>query len=366
MMSESPASRRDLEQSRRLVETIKSAVTRDWRIMEICGGQTHAILRHGLDQLLPQQIELVHGPGCPVCVTPIVKIDQAVQIAQMPEVILCSLGDMLRVPGSQTDLLSARAAGAEVRIVYSPLDAVAIAKAHSDKQVVLFAIGFETTAPLNALAVLQAEESALENFSILSAQVLVPPALEAILADPECRINALLAAGHVCAVMGYTEYESIAQRHNLPIVVTGFEPTELLRGVLAAVRQLEGGEHEVENQYPRAVQREGNLEAQRLMNTVFAVVDSEWRGLGVIPHSGLALRDKFSRFDAERRFGIQSVRRSESSTCRAGEVLQGKLRPDQCQSFGRECTPERPLGAPMVSAEGACAAYYQAGKANRL
>jgi hydrogenase expression/formation protein HypD len=349
-------------QARSLLERIASEVTREWTIMEICGGQTHAILKHGLDRLLPCAIEFVHGPGCPVCVTPAAKLDAAIRLARQPGVILCTLGDVARVPGSRGDLLGARAGGADVRVVYSPLDAVALAKAHPDHEVVLFAIGFETTAPLNALAVLQARERDLDNFSLLSAQVLVPPAVEAILADPGCRIDALLAAGHVCTVMGHREYEPIAARTGVPIVVTGFEPVEILRGVLAAVRQLETGRHEVENRYARAVRPEGNPQARQLMDAAFEVVDCEWRGLGVLPRSGLALREELARFDAVRRHALETKPEGDPVTCRAGEVLQGKLRPDRCPAFGTTCTPEHPLGAPMVSSEGACAAYFRAGR----
>jgi hydrogenase expression/formation protein HypD len=353
---------RDPQDILALVEQIRGLLTRSWTIMEVCGGQTHAILTNGLDQLLPPEIKFVHGPGCPVCVTPIHRIDQAIELAGRPEVILCSLGDMLRVPGSDGDLLAAKAAGADVRIVYSPLDSVAVARDNPDRQIVYFAIGFETTAPLNALAILQAKQSGLTNYSALVAQVLVPPAIKSILSDPERRINALLAAGHVCTVMGYTEYETIANDYSVPIVVTGFEPIDILQGTLAAIVQLESGQAQLVNGYRRAVQREGNLEAQDLMRQVFEVVDSEWRGLDVIKKSGLAIKPEFSSFDAEQRFELDEAVTAPNGDCLAGKVLLGKIQPDMCPSFGRDCKPEHPLGAPMVSAEGACAAYYSAGR----
>jgi len=350
---------RDGEAAGRLVAAIKATVTRPWTIMEICGGQTHAIVKFGLDELLPDLVTLVHGPGCPVCVTPAGTVDAAVEIAGRPDVIFCSFGDMLRVPGTGVDLQSVKAAGGDVRIVYSPLDAVALARRHPDRQVVFFAVGFETTAPANAMAAYQAGRLGLENFSLLVAHVLVPPAVEAILSAPANRVQGFLAAGHVCTVMGFTEYEPIARRYRVPIVVTGFEPVDILQGLYMCLRQLEAGRADVENQYSRVVTREGNGPAQGLMREVFEVTDRNWRGIGVIPNSGLRLRAEYAAFDAERRFPLSPPRASESSRCIAGLVLQGVKRPHDCPAFGGECTPEHPLGAPMVSSEGACAAYYQ-------
>jgi hydrogenase expression/formation protein HypD len=350
---------RDPEAARQYAERIARMVTRPWTIMEICGGQTHAIVKYGLDALLPATLTLVHGPGCPVCVTPVEFIDKAIEVAGRPEVTFCSFGDMLRVPGTSTDLLAAKANGADVRIVYSPLDAVAAAQAHPDRQVVFFAVGFETTAPANAMAVRQAEQLGLTNFSLLVAHVLVPPAMEAILASPDNRVQGFLAAGHVCAVMGYTEYEPIASRYRVPIVVTGFEPLDILHGIALCVAQLEAGRAEVENQYARAVRREGNRSAQELIRQVFTVVPRRWRGVGEIPASGLGLQAAYAAFDAERRFGPAAAPRDEASECRAGQILRGVLKPHECPAFGTRCTPERPLGAPMVSSEGACAAYYR-------
>jgi hydrogenase expression/formation protein HypD len=327
--------------------------------MEICGGQTHAIVKFGIDELLPKQITLVHGPGCPVCVTPLELIDKAVEIASRPEVIFCSFGDMLRVPGSQRDLLSVKATGGDVRIVYSPLDAVALARKQPDRQVVFFAVGFETTAPANALAVCQASRQGLKNFSILVSHVLVPPAMEAILASPHNRVQGFLAAGHVCAVMGCTEYEPIAARFRVPIVVTGFEPLDILQGVQGCIRQLEEGRAEVENPYARAVRRAGNEPAQQLIRDVFRVVPRKWRGVGEIPRSGLGLRSEYAAFDAEARFGVAGVTAQESAECISGLILQGLKKPHECPAFGTRCTPEQPLGATMVSNEGACAAYYR-------
>ncbi len=350
---------RDPLRVKSLLEEIASVVTRPWTMMEICGGQTHAFLQNGLDEMLPRQIELVHGPGCPVCVTPLEQIDRALAIAARPEVIFTSYGDMLRVPGSGRDLFSVRARGGDVRVVYSPLEAVQLAEANPAKQVVFFAIGFETTAPANAMAVLQAEERGLQNFSVLVSHVRVPPAIEAILGSRANRVQAFLAAGHVCAVMGYHEYPAIAQKYHVPIVVTGFEPVDLLRGVRAAVRQLEAGRAEVENAYPRAVTFEGNQPAQRAIRSVFREVDRKWRGIGLIPHSGWGLRPELADYDAEIRFSLEGIVTQESPVCIAGEILQGLKKPPQCIAYGRECTPQAPLGAPMVSAEGACAAYYR-------
>ena len=342
-----------------LLDELRVTVRGRWVLMEICGGQTHAILRHGLDRLLPPGIELVHGPGCPVCVTPLEMIDKALAIASQPGVIFTSYGDMLRVPGSHSDLFSVRAQGGDVRVVYSPLDAVGIARRNPDHQVVFFAIGFETTAPANAMAAMQARELGLENFSMLVSHVRVPPAVRAILETPGNRVQAFLAAGHVCTVMGYWEYEPIAAQYGTPIVVTGFEPLDLVRGVLLAVRQLEAGRAQVENAYPRAVRREGNRSAQQMIERVFESCDRAWRGIGVIPASGWRLRPEFGAFDAEKRFQVGAIRSQEAPQCVAGAVLQGRTKPDQCPAFGSQCTPEHPLGATMVSAEGACAAYYR-------
>jgi len=350
---------RDPDAARRYADLLAATVTRPWTIMEVCGGQTHAIVRFGVDELLPPGVTLLHGPGCPVCVTPLEQIDRALAIAARPEVIFCSFGDMLRVPGSGRDLLSVKAAGGDVRIVYSPLDALKLAKENPARQVVFFAVGFETTAPANAMAVVQAAQQGVENFSLLVSHVRVPPALEAILSAPGCGVQAFLAAGHVCAIMGWTEYEPLAAKYRVPIVVTGFEPLDILQGVLMTVRQLESGRAEVENQYSRAVKREGNLPAQQIMRRVFQVVPRKWRGIGEIPHSGLGLRPAYAAYDAERRFGLHDVTAEESPDCLSGLVLQGKVRPQDCPAFGTRCTPEHPLGATMVSSEGACAAYYR-------
>jgi len=353
---------RDADAAAQLTRLIHRTVSRPWTIMEICGGQTHTIVKSGLEQLLPHQITLVHGPGCPVCVTPVSKIDTAVALAKRPEVIFCSFGDMLRVPGSAQSLLDAKAEGADVRMVYSPLDALRIAKLNPDREVVFFAVGFETTAPGNAMAVWLAGREGVANFSMLVSHVLVPPAIEAILSAPECRVQAFLAAGHVCTVMGYEEYEPIAERYRVPIVVTGFEPLDLLEGIRMAVAQLETGRAIVENQYARSVQREGNRTAQERIREVFEVSSREWRGIGEIPQSGLRLRQRYSLWDAEQKFRMAVVSVPESSDCQAGLVLRGLLKPHECPAFGKQCTPQRPLGAPMVSSEGACAAYYQYGK----
>jgi len=353
---------RNRDAVRALVGGIHAATTRPWTIMEICGGQTHAIVRHGLDALLPPAITLVHGPGCPVCVTPIGLIDRAIAIAAIPGVLLASFGDMLRVPGSEKDLLTARAKGHDVRIVYSPLDAVTLARQNPHKHVVFFAVGFETTAPANAMAVVQAHREHLNNFSLLSAHVLVPPAIEAILSSPANRIQAFLAAGHVCTVMGYEEYLPLSRRFATPIVVTGFEPVDILQGILAAIRQLESGRTEVENQYARAVRREGNIPARKVIEQVFEVTDRMWRGIGTIPKSGYRLRDAYHHYNAEARFDVTAVTTREPSVCIAGKVLQGLSKPHECTAFGRECTPEHPLGAPMVSSEGACSAYFRYGR----
>jgi len=350
---------RDGQAARSLAAEIRQRTTRPWNIMEVCGGQTHAILKFGVDQLLPPQLTLIHGPGCPVCVTPVELIDKAIEIAARPGVTFCSFGDMLRVPGTTVDLFSAKASGGDVRIVYSPLDALTVAREHPDRQVVFFAVGFETTAPANAMAVYQAKRLGLTNFSMLVAHVLVPPAMEAILQAPDNRVQGFLAAGHVCTVMGTTEYEPIARRYRVPIVVTGFEPLDILQGIHACVRQLEEGRAEVENRYARSVRREGNRQAQSLIRQVFRVVPRRWRGVGEIPASGLGLTEAFAAFDAEARFGIAGSRPEPPSECISGEILRGARKPPECPAFGTRCTPEHPLGATMVSSEGACAAYFR-------
>lgn len=341
-----------------LARAIRKAARRSWTIMEVCGGQTHTIVRYGLDGLLPPQVELVHGPGCPVCVTPLELIDKAVEIAARPEVIFCSFGDMLRVPGSRRDLLSVKAGGGDVRIVYSPLDCLRIAEHHPRRTVVFFAVGFETTAPANAMAVQQALRRGLTNFAVLVSHVLVPPAMSAILSSPTSRVQGFLAAGHVCTVMGNAEYEALAARHRVPIVVTGFEPVDLLEGVLRCVRLLEQGAWGVDNQYSRAVRPAGNPAARRLIDEVFEVADRKWRGIGTIPRSGYRLRPELAAFDAERRYGLAALEVAEPAECQSGLILQGLKRPCECPHFGTRCTPEQPLGATMVSSEGACAAYY--------
>jgi hydrogenase expression/formation protein HypD len=350
---------RDAQTVQQLARALRRLTTRPWTIMEICGGQTHAIVKFGVDELLPKEVTLVHGPGCPVCVTPVGQIDKAIEIAARPDVIFCSFGDMLRVPGTSKDLLWAKAQGGDVRIVYSPLDAVKLAPQQPTKQVVFFAVGFETTAPANAMAIYQARQQSLANFSMLVSHVRVPPAIEAILTAPHNRVQGFLAAGHVCTVMGYTEYEPLVRRYGVPIVVTGFEPLDIVQGVYMCVQQLEAGSTEVANQYTRAVRREGNQPAQQLMQTVFRVVHRKWRGIGEIPHSGLALQEAYAEFDAERRFGLADDDTEEASICISGLVLQGVKKPHECAAFGTQCTPEHPLGATMVSSEGACAAYYR-------
>lgn len=338
---------------------INETVSRPWVLMEICGGQTHSIVRHGLDQLLPEEIELVHGPGCPVCVTSLELIDKALAIAAMPNVILASYGDMLRVPGSVRDLFSVRASGGDVRVIYSPLDAVKIARENPDREVVFFAIGFETTAPPNAMAVVQAKSLGLENFSMLVSHVRVPPAMHAILGSPSNRVQGFLAAGHVCAVMGYWEYGPIAEQYSVPIVVTGFEPLDIALGILRVVQLLEANQAVAENAYERAVTLEGNKPAQDLIQRVFEPCDRNWRGIGMIPGSGWCLRAEFSDYDAELRFDVEAIQPKESPLCIAGEILQGLKKPFDCTAFAKQCTPETPLGATMVSSEGACAAYYR-------
>ncbi len=350
---------RDRDAAERLIEAIARTVTRPWTIMEVCGGQTHAIMRHGLDQLLPGGVELLHGPGCPVCVTPVDIIDQALELAARPGVIFCTFGDMLRVPGSSSDLLRTKANGGDVRMVYSPLDALRLARENPDREVVFFAIGFETTAPSNAVVALAARREGLANFSLLVSHVLVPPALEALMAAPGNRVQGFLAAGHVCTIMGWREYESIALRHRIPIVVTGFEPVDLLAGIHQCLLQLEQGRAEVANAYGRAVKPEGNLHARRAIEQVFEVVDRRWRGLGLIPSSGLGLREPFADLDATRRFELHEPSAAAPSECIAGEILRGVKKPHDCPAFGARCTPEHPLGATMVSSEGACAAHYK-------
>ncbi|WP_341529329.1 hydrogenase formation protein HypD [Nostoc sp. UHCC 0302] len=366
---------RDAAIAQHYAQAIAQITNQPWAIMEICGGQTHSIVKFGIDELLPQEITLIHGPGCPVCVTPVELIDQAIAIASLPEVIFCSFGDMLRVPGSrsskeigqtenkadqsQRDLLTVKANGGDVRIVYSPLDVLKIAQANPSKQVVFFAVGFETTAPATAMAIYQAHEQRIKNFSLLVSHVLVPPAMEAILASPDNCVQGFLAAGHVCTVMGYTEYEPISQKYHVPIVVTGFEPLDILQGVYLCVKQLQEGRSQVENQYTRSVRRDGNQAAQQMINEVFARGDRKWRGIGEIPESGLKLRQKYIEFDAQKRFPLANQKTEESAQCISGLILQGVKKPHQCPAFGSYCTPEHPLGAPMVSSEGSCAAYYR-------
>jgi hydrogenase expression/formation protein HypD len=349
-------------EAQQLVGAIRRRATREWALMEVCGGQTHTLIRSGIDRMIEGAVRLVHGPGCPVCVTPLEMIDRAIAIARRPEVIFTSFGDMLRVPGSETDLLGVKAAGGDVRIVYSPLDAVTLAQKHPDRQVVFFAVGFETTAPANAMAVWRAHQLGLDNFSMLVSHVLVPPAIEAILDSPDCQVQGFLAAGHVCAVMGYREYEPIAAKYRVPIVVTGFEPLDLLQGIHMAVTMLEEGRNGVENQYVRAVHRDGNSPAQELIARVFEVGPRKWRGIGAIPASGLRLRAELAAHDAAARFDVAHLSAEEPAECMAGVILQGIRRPQECPAFGTRCTPERPLGAPMVSSEGACAAYYHYGR----
>lgn len=370
---------RDAGRVEHLTRALSQLTAHPWTIMEICGGQTHTIVKYGLDRLIPPQITLVHGPGCPVCVTDVEIIDQAIDLASRPEVILCSFGDMLRVPGSQTDLLAVKAAGGQIQILYSPVDALSIATAHPDREVVFFAVGFETTAPATAMAVYQARQQGITNFSLLVSHVRVPPAMEVILGSPQNRIQGFLAAGHVCTVMGMHEYESLAQRYQIPIVVTGFEPLDIVQGIHMCVQQLEQGRAEVENQYARSVRPKGNLPAQQLLKDVFEVVPRQWRGIGMIPNSGLGLQQDYAEFDAVRKFGLRSLDHidqdlqlsgsdpqakgsqdpSKSGVSPCGLVLQGIQKPHECPHFGNDCKPEHPLGAPMVSSEGACAAYYR-------
>lgn len=354
---------RDADSAAYFLKEIDRITTRPWTIMEICGGQTHTIVKNGIDLLLPDKIRLLHGPGCPVCVTPVQFIDKAIDLALRKDTILCSFGDMLRVPGSSKDLLAARAEGGDVRMVYSPLDAIRIAARNPAREVVFFAIGFETTAPANAAAVRQAKRVGLSNFSILAAQVLVPPAIEKILSTPDCGIQGFLAAGHVCTIMGYTQYEDLAETFGVPMVVTGFELLDILQGIYMTVDLLERGKNTIENQYIRGVRREGNPEARKMMNEVFKIVPRRWRGLGEIDDSGLVLRSAYQEFDAECKFGLIDILFEKSSECISGQILQGLKKPHECPAFGTECDPEHPLGATMVSSEGACAAYYHYRKA---
>ncbi len=350
---------RDPDLAKQILGRISQTVTQPWVIMEICGGQTHAIMRHGLDQLLPDDISLVHGPGCPVCVTPLEYIDKAIRLSLEPSVILTTFGDMMRVPGSEMNLLTARSRGADVRMVYNPLDAVKLARENRDKKVVFFSVGFETTAPNSAMAVSLAKRERLDNFFLLVSHVLVPPAIEALVSSPGNRVNAYLLAGHVCAVMGWCEYEAISTRFKLPMVVTGFEPVDLLSGILAVVEQLESGTSCVENRYERVVTREGNLRARQLIEDVFSIVDRRWRGIGTIPQSGFALSSSYRNYDAETHFGLESHVVNEPANCISGAILQGLKKPPDCPAFGKECHPVSPLGATMVSSEGACSAYYK-------
>jgi len=345
--------------AKRLLDEIHAVATRRWAIMEVCGGQTHSIIRHGIDQLLPDEIEMIHGPGCPVCVTPLEIIDKALAIAAKPGVIFCSFGDMLRVPGSERDLFGIKSEGGDVRVVYSPLDALKLARENPDREVVFFGIGFETTAPANAMTVYQAKRLGIKNFSLLVSHVLVPPAISAIMESPTCRVQAFLGAGHVCCVMGTHAYPELCEKYQVPIVVTGFEPLDILEGIRRAVLQLESGRHELENAYARAVPAEGNPAAMQMLSDVFEVTDRAWRGIGMIPGSGWRLAPAYADFDAEARFSVTDIHTEESSICRSGEVLQGLIKPQECAAFGCECTPRNPLGATMVSSEGACAAYYR-------
>lgn len=353
---------RNLDSAKTIAEKIRSITKHSWKIMEICGGQTHTIMKYNVEELLPSEIELIHGPGCPVCVTPLELIDKAINIASRPDVIFTSFGDMLRVPGSKNDLLSVKANGGNVKMVYSPLDAVNLAEKNPDKKVVFFAVGFETTAPANAMSVFEAKKRGLKNYSILCSHVLVPPAIEALLSSKDNLIQGFLAAGHVCTVMGYNEYIPLSKKYKIPIVVTGFEPVDILQGVYMTIKQLEENRYEVENQYSRVVTKEGNIAAQKLLEEVFDVVDRKWRGIGTIPKSGFGLNEKYSDFDAEKIFELDDISVEESPLCIAGLVLQGLKKPVECSQFGKTCTPENPLGAPMVSTEGACAAYFHYGK----
>jgi hydrogenase expression/formation protein HypD len=349
---------RNPEKVRELIEEIKQTVTQPWSIMEVCGGQTHGLVKNGILAMLPDEVTMVHGPGCPVCVTPLHLIDKAIYLAEEKGVILCSYGDMLRVPGSKKSLLQAKAEGADIRILYSPLDAVKIAKENPDREVVFFAVGFETTAPANALSIVHAAKLQIQNYSILVSHVLVPPAIEAVMNDEETAVDAFLAAGHVMTIMGFEDYIPLTTKYKVPIVITGFEPVDLLQGILLTLRQLESGKHELENQYSRVAFEKGNLAAQKTIESVFRVGDQVWRGIGEIPSSGFRLRPEYLAYDAEQKFNINIEKAKESEDCIAGQVLKGIKKPSECPMFGKVCNPENPLGAPMVSSEGACAAYY--------
>jgi hydrogenase expression/formation protein HypD len=349
---------RNPELAKKVLKEIENTVTKPWKIMEVCGGQTHSLVKNGILSVLPENIQMLHGPGCPVCVTPLHLIDKAIYLAAEKGVILCSFGDMLRVPGSQKSLLEAKANGADVRVLYSPLEAVQIAQKNPDKEVVFFAVGFETTAPSNALSVMHAEKLGLSNYSILNSHVLVPPAITALMEDPEAEIDAFLAAGHVCSIMGYWQYPELAEKYKIPIVVTGFEPLDMLNGILAAVKQLETGKYEVENQYTRIVKEEGNKEAQKIINAVYEDGDQMWRGIGTIPNSGWHIKKEYQAYDANLKFKIKIKEVPENEICIAGDIMKGLKKPNVCPAFGTQCTPQNPLGAPMVSSEGACAAYY--------
>jgi len=353
---------RDGEVAKKIVADIHRITTRPWVLMEVCGGQTHSIVKHGIDHLLPESIDLVHGPGCPVCVTPLEMIDKAHAIARQPDVIFCSFGDMLRVPGSDGDLFTIKSLGGDVRVVYSPIDCLKIARANPDKKIVFFAIGFETTAPANAMLAWQAREQGLKNVALLVSHVLVPPAMAAILGSPYNRVQGFLGPGHVCAIMGYREYEPLSARFKVPIVITGFEPLDILQGTLMTIRQLEEGRAAVENEYSRILDREGNVPARKLVDQVFEIADRKWRGIGNIPESGYILREEFRDYDAEKLFDVMEIDTRESGACISGEILRGIKKPHDCPAFGTACTPQRPLGATMVSAEGACAAYYSYGR----
>ena len=349
---------RNPELAKKVLREIEKTAKHQWHIMEVCGGQTHSLVKNGILSVLPENIQMLHGPGCPVCVTPLHLIDKAIYLAEKEGVILCSFGDMLRVPGSEKSLLEAKANGADIRVLYSPLEAVQIAKQHPDKEVVFFAVGFETTAPANALSIIHAQKLGLKNYSILNSHVLVPPAIKALMEDPEAKIDAFLAAGHVCSIMGYWQYHSLAEKYKIPIVVTGFEPLDLLQGILAAVKQLEKGEYRVENQYARVVREKGNVPAQEIIARVYEEGDQMWRGIGTIPSSGWHLKKEFEMYDADKKFQINIEKVKENAECIAGEIMKGIKKPYQCPHFGKKCTPQNPLGAPMVSSEGACAAYY--------
>ena len=350
---------RNADEAKRFAKAISECVTQPWTLMEVCGGQTHSIAKYNLQELLPETVTLLHGPGCPVCVTPVSQIDKAIHIAAQPDVIFCSFGDMLRVPGSKEDLLMIKSRGGDLRIVYSPMDVLKIAQDNPNKEVVFFAIGFETTAPANAMAIYKAQMEEIKNLSFLVSQVLVPPAIESILNSPENHVQGLLAAGHVCSVMGYEEYEPISKNYQIPIVVTGFEPLDILQGIFLCVKQLQEGRVEVENQYSRVVRKAGNLSAQNIIKEVFQVIPRQWRGIGEIPKSGLGLKEKYARFDAENKFSCNIQSQERSTECISGQILQGIKKPNECKAFGKSCTPESPLGATMVSTEGACAAYFR-------